>query len=52
MNEITSTTNTPTELPATEYLSKYGMMRKHYLQDHMSVFYAELRNRGDKKHIA
>jgi len=43
------TTTAQAEPPTEEYLSKYGMMRQHYLQDHNPNLYAELTKDGELK---
>ena len=46
MSQIT-TIIAHSEPPVAEYLSKYGFMRQHYLQNHRPEFYAELINDGE-----
>ena len=46
MSEIT---NPNTKQVEPQYLSKYGMMRQHYLQDHNPELYTELRKSGELK---
>ena len=49
MSQTKSTPIAQSELPVMEYLSKYGMMRQHYLQDHNPRLYAELLKDGALK---
>jgi len=40
---------TPPETPIPEFLSKYGMMRRNYLEEHQPDLYAELLRDGELK---
>ena len=49
MSEITNTNNISAEPPSTMYLSKYGFMRRNYLEEHQPDLYAELLRNGELK---